>query len=189
MRLVLKSVFHLSLRTTQGFLESVVTLIALDLPVPDYSTVSRRQSALDVGLAVRPGDRSRHVVIDATGLKIYGDGQWNVRKHRSGRRRTWRKLHLGVDETTKEIVAVELTWSSTHHSRVLPAVLAAVPGDVHQVSGDGAYDTRACYESIGKRGALAIIPSRRNAEPWKPIPGADSALLQTDLGGTDCASI
>jgi len=87
--LVLKSVFHLSLRATQGFVESVVTLMALDLPVPDYSTVSRRQSALDVELAVRPSDRRRHVVIDATGLKVYGDGEWHVRKHQAGRRRTW----------------------------------------------------------------------------------------------------
>ncbi len=73
---------------------------------------------------------------------------------------------------------MELTSSSTHESRVLPALLAAVPGDVHQVSGDGAYDTRACYESIGKRGATATIPPRRNAKPWEPIPGADSLRMR-----------
>ena len=97
--LVLKSVFHLSLRATQGLLESVLTLMTVDLPVPDYSTVSRRQGGLAVSLGVPPGTRPRHVVIDATGLKVYRAGEWHVRKHR-GRRRTWRKLHLSVDETT-----------------------------------------------------------------------------------------
>lgn len=106
--LVLRSVFHLSLRATQGFLASLVELRALDLPVPDYSTVSRRQGSLDLSLSVSSGDRPRHVVVDATGLKVYGDGEWNVRKPRAGRRPTWRRLHLGVDETTKEIVAVPL---------------------------------------------------------------------------------
>ena len=93
--LVLNSVFHLNLRTTQGFLQSIVALMALNLPVPNYSTVSRRQSAVDVRLSVRPTDRPRHVVIDSTGLKIYGAGEWHIRKHRTLRRRAWRKLHLG----------------------------------------------------------------------------------------------
>ncbi len=89
---VLKTMFHLSLRATQGFLGSVVELMKLDLPVPDYSTVSRRQGSLAVSLPTRK--RARHVVIDATGLKVYGAGEWHVQKHRSGRRRAWRKLNL-----------------------------------------------------------------------------------------------
>ena len=108
--LVLKSVFHLSLRATQGFLGSVVELMKLDLPVPDYSTVSRRQGSLAISLPTRK--RVRHVVIDATGLKVYGAGEWHVQKHRSGRRRAWRKLHLGVDEATKEIVAVKKNFDA-----------------------------------------------------------------------------
>ncbi len=83
--LVLKAVFHLSLRATQGFLASLIELMALDLPVPNYSTVSRRQGALELPLPVSPGARPRHVVIDATGLKVYGAGEWHVRKHHSGR--------------------------------------------------------------------------------------------------------
>jgi hypothetical protein len=117
----------------------------LELPVPDYSTVSRRQGSLAVSLPTRK--RARHVVIDAIGLKVYGAGEWHVQKHRSCRRRAWRKLHLGVDETTKEIVAVVVTKNSVHDSLMLPSLLEQIPGRVHQVSGDGAYDTRACYEA------------------------------------------
>ena len=103
------------------------------------------------------------MVVDATGLRVYGSGEWHVRKHRHGRRRAWRKLHLGVDERTKEIVAVEVTPSRVHGCRLLPALLDQIPGRIVQVSGDGAYDTRACYQSILEREAVATIPPRRNA--------------------------
>ncbi len=94
-------------------------------------------------------------------------GEWNIRKHgmRRGRRRTWRKLHLGVDEETREIVAVELTTSGVHDGPRLPAVLDQVEGDVGQVSGDKAYDSGRCYEAILARGAVPTIPPRRNARP------------------------
>ncbi len=161
--LVLKSVFHLSLRSTQGFVSSLLDLLALNLPVPDYSTLSRRQSSVVPPLSVNPGIRARHVVLGATGLKVYGAGEWHVRKHRCCRRRAWRKLHLGVDETTKEIVAVEVTPSRVHDSSMLPTMLSQIPGRIGQVSGDGAYDTRACYRSILDRDAVATIPPRRNS--------------------------
>ena len=83
--LILKSVFQLSLRSTQGFVSSLLELLRLDLPVPDYSTLSRRQSSLATFLTVSPSSRPRHVVVDATGLRVYGSGEWHVRKHRQGR--------------------------------------------------------------------------------------------------------
>ena len=171
--LVLKSVFHLSLRSTQGFVSSLLELLRLDLPVPDYSTISRRQSSLATSLTVSPNSRPRHVVVDATGLKVYGSGEWHVRKHRYGRRRAWRKLHLGVDETTKEIVAVEVTPSRFHDCRMLPALLDQIPGRIGQVSGDGAYDTRACYQSILDREAVATIPPRRSARLSESVDPPD----------------
>jgi Transposase DDE domain len=112
--LVFKAVYHLSLRAAQGFLSSVMELMRLSLPVPDYSTVSRRQGALQIHLSSTPSRSPRHVVIDSTGLRVYGAGEWRIWKHRVSRRRTWRKVHLGVDERTKEIVAVELTRSRVH---------------------------------------------------------------------------
>lgn len=163
--LVVKAVFHLSLRATQGFLESVVKLMVVDLPVPDYTTVCRRQPELTVALKIAPGKHPRHVVIDSTGLKVFGAGEWHVRKHGTGRRRRriWRKLHLGVDETTKEIVAVDPTTSAVHDGSHLPPLLDQVEGTVSQVSGDKAYDSGSCYEAILAKGAVPTIPPRRNA--------------------------
>ena len=163
--LVFKSVYHLSLRAAQGFLSSIVELLQLTLPIPDYSTVSRRQGVLAVRSSLTPRKSPRHIVIDATGLKVYGAGEWRVYKHRVSRRRTWRKLHLGVDEHTKEIVAVELTGSRVHDSQPLPALLEQIPDSISQVSGDGAYDTRACYEAVRERGATPVFVPRRTARP------------------------
>jgi hypothetical protein len=163
--LVVRAVFHLNLRATQGFLESVVRLMGVDLPVPDYTTVCKRQRDLQVQLGARPDGQPRHVVIDTTGLKVFGAGEWYVRKHGMGRgrRRTWRKLHLGVDGNTKDIVAVDLTTSAVHDSPHMPEVLDLVRDPIHQVSDDHAYDTGACYQAILARGAVPTIPPRRNA--------------------------
>jgi hypothetical protein len=163
--LIVKTVFHLSLRATQGFLESVVRLMRVDLPVPAYSTVSRRQAGLNVRLQPTSVQQPRHIVIDTTGPKVFGAGEWYVRKHGmgKGRRRTWRKLHLCVDEASKDIVAVDLTTSAVHDSPHLPRVLGQVEGDVGQVSADTAYDSGTCCEAILARGAVATIPPRRNA--------------------------
>ena len=137
----------------------------LALPIPDYSTVSRRQGALHVPVAALPQRSPRHIVIDATGLRVYGAGEWRVWKHRIGRRRMWRKLHLGIDETTKEIVAVELTGSRVHDSQPLPALLDQIADPIGQVSGDGAYDTRTCYEAVLQREATPTFVPRRTARP------------------------
>jgi hypothetical protein len=90
--LILKSVFHLSLRATQGFLESVVTLMSLELPVPDYSTMSRRQAGLAVSMPPASRSSAHHIVVDSTGLKVYGAGEWHAGKYRRAGRRVWRKL-------------------------------------------------------------------------------------------------
>ena len=123
------------------------------------------------------------MVVDATGLRVYGcSGEWHVRKHRHGRRRAWRKLHLGVDERTKEIVAVEVTPSRVHDCRLLPALLDQIPGRIVQVSGDGAYDTRACYQSILEREAVATIPPRRSARLSESVdPPAWRAMRDAHL--------
>ncbi|MGB5660691.1 MAG: IS5 family transposase [Thermoanaerobaculia bacterium] len=161
--LTLKAVFHLSLRATQGFLESVLALLRLELPVPDYSTLSRRQPLLAVTLRFPTSETPRLIVVDSTGMKVYGAGEWHAGKYRRGRRRTWRKLHLGVDETTKEFVAVEVTTSCVHDSTRLPTLLCQVTDDIVQVSADRGYDAHACYESIVRRGAVPTILPRKNA--------------------------
>ncbi|MCH7878782.1 MAG: IS5 family transposase [candidate division Zixibacteria bacterium] len=189
---VVKSVYYVSLRAAQGFVSSVMSLLRLDLPVPNYSTICRRQGSLKVPIFSSSNSRPRHIVIDATGLRVYGAGEWHVQKHRGDRRRIWRKLHLGVDEQTKEIVAVEITASHVHDSRVLPRLLMQISGKVCQVSGDGAYDTKACYESIGQRGAKATTPPRRNAKrmrcstPPKQLAIRDANLRQNSTARPVC---
>jgi Transposase DDE domain len=118
-----------------------VTLMRLDLPVPDYSTMSRRQAGLVVSLPLAPCSGARHVVVDSTGLKVYGAGEWHAGKYRRAGRRVWRKLHRGVDDTTREILAADVTQSHVHDGRRMAALLPRIPGAIAQVSGDRGYDS------------------------------------------------
>lgn len=161
--LTLKAVFSLPLRQTQGFVQSVLQLMATDLAIPSYSTLSRRAEGLAVALPRRSKDEPLHVVIDSTGLKIYGEGEWKTRQHGVSRRRTWRKMHLGVDEATGEIVAVVTTERDVGDCEVLPQILEAISDPIRQVSADGAYDTIACHQAIAARQARVAIPPRENA--------------------------
>jgi len=164
----LKSLFKLAGRQAQGFVESLFALMAIRLPVPDHSTVSRRLGALSVAMPVQPATGARHIVVDSTGIKVYGEGEWKARQHGGSKRRTWRKLHLGVDETTGEIVVAEVTTNDYHDSEILPSLLDGIEGEVAQVSGDGAYDTFACHDAIAQRNAVATIPPRHDAQPCRP---------------------
>jgi transposase len=105
--------------------------------------------------------KSLHVLVDATGLKVYGEGEWKVRLHGYQKRRTWRKLHLAVDEATAEVVAVVSTTSNVSDKEVLPNLLEQIPDEIEQLTADGGYDYRSCYEAIAQRGARAVIPPRR----------------------------
>ena len=116
----LKSVFHLAGRQAQGFVESVFQLMNIPLPMPDHSTVSRRLAALSVSIPVQPQSRARHVVVDSVGVKVYGEGEWKAWQHGVGKRRTWRKLHLGIDEATGEIMVAEVTTNDFHDSEICP---------------------------------------------------------------------
>ena len=116
----LKSVFHLSGRQAQGFVESVFQLMNIPLPVPDHSTVSRRLAALSVSIPVQPQSRARHVVADSVGVKVYGEGEWKARQHGVGKRRTWRKLHLGIDESLARLWSLEsppMTFTTTRYAQ------------------------------------------------------------------------
>lgn len=165
--ITLKSVYQQAGRQTQGLLESLFELMAINLSVPDHSTVSRRMGRLEVTLPVVPKDRAVHVVVDSTGIKVYGEGEWKTRQHGISKRRTWRKLHLGVDEATGEIVAAVVTPNNVHDGEVLGELLEQIEGEVEQVSADGAYDHRHCYQEIRERDAKAVIPPRKDARIWQ----------------------
>lgn len=175
--ITLKSIYRLALRALQGFAESLKKLFQCDVPIPHYTTTCRRQKALAIVLKRYQQGESIHVVIDSTGLKIYGEGEWKVRQHGAGKRRTWRKLHLGIDADTSEVAAVVLSTNDVTDPEVLPDLLEQVEESIDQVSADGAYDTFSCHETLAKRGAKATIPPRCNARirqhakhPEPPLP-------------------
>ena len=113
---------------------------------------------------------SADLLIDSTGIKAEGEGEWNARKHGGSKRRTWRKIHIGIDEETLEVRAVEVTTSNVGDAPMLPELLNQIPADqtIGSVTADGAYDTRKCHDVIAARNAHAVIPPRKNAKPWKP---------------------
>ena len=176
----LKEVYHLPLRATQGLTASLMKLLGLDLPVMTYSQLSRRCAVLEVSLPRRKKHEPLHMVVDSTGVKVFGEGEWKVRQHGYSKRRTWRKLHLGADESTGEIVAVVVTTNNLADSQVLEDLLAQVDDEIEQVSGDGSYDKRNCYEAIRKRKAKAAIPPQRNAKIWQHGNRKEERLIRDE---------
>ena len=165
------------LRQTTGFVESLLRLAGLDWKVPEFSTLCRRQKTLNVATPYRGRSGPLHLLVDATGIKAEGEGEWSARKHGGPKKRLWRKLHLGMDEETLEIRAVEVTTSHVRDAPILPDLLEQIPPgqEIATVTADGAYDTRRCHNVIAARGAAAIIPPRKNAQLWKPTTAGSIA--------------
>jgi hypothetical protein len=175
MALVIKAIYRLPYRGLTGFLRSILGQTA---PLPDYTTVCVRAATVDAVLnIVQRGDKV-HLVVDTTGLKIYGEGEWKVRQHGASKRRLWRKLHLGIDEASQDILAVDLTEHSVGDQEHLPEVLAKVPLDtpLKQVSADGIYDSHACYKAVHEKGAKLITPPRKSAVVPRGRPRQDEPL-------------
>jgi hypothetical protein len=164
--LTIKCLFGLALRQTTGMVESLLQLAHLDWKVPDSSTISRRQKTLKVIIPARQSQGGLHLLIDSTGIKILGEGEWKTKKHGAEYRRQWRKVHIGIDAETLEIRAIEVTDNKTGDSPILPELLDQIPETetITAVYGDGAYDTKECHNAIAARGAAAIIPTRKNAQ-------------------------
>ncbi|MDF4405414.1 IS5 family transposase [Vibrio parahaemolyticus] len=166
--LMMKRIFSMPLRTLQGFIDSVFLLARVPLQCPHYTCISRRAKQVEVSFKPQTSGVIRHLAIDATGLKVYGEGEWKVKKHGTdGKRRVWRKLHLAVDTNTHEIIAAELSLSNVTDAEVLPNLLKQTRRKIVEISGDGAYDTKACYEAIRIKRAVALIPPRDGAAFWE----------------------
>ena len=163
----LREVYRLPLRATEGLLRSLLRLLNVEVPVPCYSTLSRRQAGLAVALEAPAPAGPLHLVVDGTGLKVFGDGEWKARQHGVSKRRVWRKVHLAVDQGTGYIRAAATTTNSVSDGQMLPGLLGQVEQAICQVSADGGYDRRTCYEAIAGRGARAAIPPRRGARIWQ----------------------
>jgi hypothetical protein len=164
--LTIRAVFHLPLRATQGMAQSVFELMGLDLGVPHYSTLSRRAAELAVDLS-RKSKGPLHLVFDSTGLKVYGEGEWKVRKHGYSKRRTWRKLHLAIDAQTHEIQAVAVTEAGVDDAEEVDHLLKPIDREIASVAADGAYDKRKVDRVLEPRADRILIPPRKNARIWR----------------------
>jgi hypothetical protein len=167
--LTLKVTFRLAFRQLEGFSESIFALMGVDLQVPSYTQICRRQAGLKVPLGVserlKKGE-AIHLVVDSSGLKIYGECEWKVRKYGWGKRRTWRKIHLGLDEKTGEITAQVLTDNKTEDAAVLVDLVVETFDqgvDINKVGTDGAYDHYECWDMLTAIEIEPIIPPRENA--------------------------
>lgn len=166
MLLVLKNVYHLPYRQCIGFFEGILELLALDIPIPCYTTVCRRAKKIRVNLnsKKRKENEPIHIAFDATGLKIYGEGEWKMRIHGKSKRRKWVKLTIGVDTETGEILCQKLTDQNTHESEHFEELLNTVEGNIDTVYADGAYDQNRCYEAVEKLGAKPLFNTRKDAK-------------------------
>ena len=140
--LMVKVLFGLPLRQTTGMVSSILQMAGLDWPVPDFSTLSRRQKTITVEVSSRRAAGPLNLLVDSTGIKFLGDGEWLARKHGTHRRRQYRKVHLAMDTGSGDILAVEFTSSREGDSPVLPDLLDQIPPDqeIGTVTGDGAFD-------------------------------------------------
>ena len=166
---MVRLVFHQPLRQTEGMLGSLLELMGLDLPVPDHTTISRRAARLTPVLRTALPDGPVTLVIDSTGLKVYGAGEWHRDKHGVRGRRTWRKLHLAVDVATSTIVAATLTTSGEGDAGQVGPLLDQVTGSIDTVMADGAYDGEPTYQRIAEHGGAGIS---RRADPARPAYSA-----------------
>jgi hypothetical protein len=159
----LRLILGLAWRQTEGLLQSLIGLVSLDLEVPDHTTLSRRCGDLPIARFCSPSSQSIHLIVDASGLKVYGQGEWAATRY--GRRfpgTGWRKLHLAEDDAGS-IVAAELTDNDVADASVFPTLLSRTKGRIVRLTADGAYDRREVYKAAGRRSAHVVVPPQRDA--------------------------
>ncbi len=166
--LTLKEVYHLTNRGAEGFLRSLFEIMKITLPVPDHTTLSVRGKNLDVHLPKKQTS-SLYIVVDSTGLKIYGEGEWKTRKHGISKRRTWRKLHLSVNTENGQIEAVALSEAGTADADAVEPMLAEIDQQIDDYGADGAYDKAKVYQKVRDHSPDADIhiPPRKDARIWQ----------------------
>jgi hypothetical protein len=166
--LLVRLVYHLAWRQTEGLLESLLAQMAPSLEVPDYTTLARRSAQLLTCLEAAVAEEPLHVVVDSTGLKVFGEGEWKVRQPSYSKRRTWRKLHLAVDEATGQVVGHTLTPNFVDDASQVAALMGQIEGSIAALGADGAYDKRKVFSYLEHppTGAAiqAIIPPRKDAK-------------------------
>jgi hypothetical protein len=169
--LTVKALFHLTLRGTEGFINSLFEVMNVSLACPDFSTLSIRGGNLGIDIRTKTDldtqDETINIVVDSSGAKVYGEGEWKVKKHGWQKHRTWRKFHLGIDPETKRIKATEITGNDIADCEMLETLLKQVTNPIDQAFGDGGYDKRVCYDILKELGIVAVIPPQENAKVWQ----------------------
>ena len=165
--LMIKGIFSLPLRALKGFIDSIFELLDIPLTSPDYTCISKRSKTVQVKYRNKSRGTIRHIAIDSTGLKVFGEGEWKVKKHGAEKRRTWRKLHLAVDVDTHEAISAEVSLVNVGDGEVLPTLLNPLRRKVITVSADGANNSKNCHETLKKKGSIPLIPPRKNAALWE----------------------
>ena len=163
---MVRKVYHLPLRQTEGLVESIVKILKLEMDVPDYTSLSRRSKTLKINSMFENRNSKGehlHIVMDSTGLKVYGEGEWKVRQHGYSKHRTWRKIHIAVNPEDGMIHAAELSTNGVDDAAMVELVLEKIKGTVKKFGGDGAYDKTKVYEVLEKEKIKPIIPPRKNA--------------------------
>jgi Transposase DDE domain len=160
--LVLRKVYHLPLRQTEGFVKSIFGLLNVLVPVPCYTTLCRRSNGLAVNLAATNGAIT-DIVVDSTGLKVYGEGEWKVRKHGAGKHRTWMKLHVAANGQTQQIEAITLTSNAVDDATEVESLMGQISKPVKRFMGDGAYDKEKVRKQLCKDDIRQVIPPQYNA--------------------------
>lgn len=178
--LIMKVLFRLAYRQCQGFIESICSMLNLKINSPSYTQLCRRQRKLDIQLQHQVKGPI-HVVVDATGLKIFGEGEWKVRQHGYSKHRMWRKLHVGIDVETKEFVMMELTDNHIGESKLLKPLLDQYTDDLITVGGDKGYDSYECHETIGRRGGKSAILIQKKARIRRRKSKETETLVRDDI--------
>jgi hypothetical protein len=165
MAAVVREVYQLPYRQLEGFLKSLVNRLGWLVKVPEYTVIHKRIKRLGINIAdsVKRSTGKVYIVMDSTGLKVYGEGEWKVRQHGWGKHRTWMKLHVAVDEATAMIESCAMTTNSVDDAAMVEVLLDEVKGEIGKMAGDGAYDKSKVYAALKKRNIKPIIPPRKGA--------------------------
>ena len=161
--LALRELFRLPYRQTEGLGRALMKLLEADIAIPDFTSLAKRAAKLKISLKVTPTAGPIDVVVDSTGLKVFGAGEWRSDAYRTPKRRTWRKLHLSINAATQEIVAEVLTSRRCDDADLVPALLAQAESPVATLYGDGAYDKWKLYDHLAQQEIQPVIPPRRGA--------------------------
>lgn len=194
--LMIKAVFRTALRALQGFVRSLIECLGLDIISPHYSVFSRRAKNLRIPLRklLKPSEKL-NVVFDSTGVKVFGEGEWKVRKHGYSKRRTWRKIHVGMCADSGQVVVSAMSSNNVSDDEAMIHMMEALEGvPLGDVLGDGAYDTVDCREAVHDQGGKPIFPPDKNAklQKGKPLPALqerDQAIRRIQKLGEEGRSL